>query len=122
MYAKKLVMADNRAAFRKENKMFEFNSGMFYRELKGEKGGFDPQMDKKEVQSFWLGMWSNEQEEQVDYQELIDLVEPVQLPTDFGMERIKSIIEDRIRCLPNWKTPGPDQVYNFFIKRIHALH
>ena len=59
---------------------------MFYRELNGEKGEFDPEINKEEVQSFWLDMWSVGEEEQVGYQELIDLVEPVQMSTDFGTE------------------------------------
>ena len=122
VYAKKIVMADKRAAFRKENKLFECNRSTFYRELKGEKGSFDPEIDKAEVQSFWLDMWSAGEEEQVGYQELIDLVEPVQLSTDFGTERIKSITANRIKYLPNWKAPGPDYVYGFFIKRMYALH
>ena len=32
------------------------------------------------------------------------------------------MVDESIRWLPNWKTPGHDQVYNFFIKKMMSLH
>jgi hypothetical protein len=121
-YKKKLVIAENRTKFRQTNKMFEFNRKMFYRNLNEEKAEIDENIDNDKTSDFWRQIWKAEESDAEEYQELIQLMEPMELQVESGASRMKELIEERVRYLPNWKTPGPDQVYNFFIKRLHSLH
>src|SRR5699024_11625338 len=50
------------------------------------------------------------------------LLEPMALQIECSRERVKSIVEQQLGYLSNWKTPGPDHVFNFFIKKMYALH
>ena len=41
---------------------------------------------------------------------------------EFEEEIKEEDITESIKKLANWKTPGTDQIYNFYIKKIHVLH
>jgi len=120
-YQKKIDVSEKRIAFRKDNKMFEFNRQMFYRNLSEEREEVDENINKQEVREFWQQMWSRTAHAE-NYDDLIETLDPVSSQVDTSKEKIASILEDRVKFLSNWKTPGPDQVYNFYIKRMHALH
>ena len=87
----------------------------FYRKLDEKKAKVGEAIDKDKVKTFWQRIWNIEERTQ-NYQELIDLVTSVELQTDFNDDQIKAIVEQRLKYLANWKTPGLDQIYNFFIK------
>lgn len=120
-FGKKLDISKKRIAFRQANKLFEFNRKMFYRKLDDEKAEIDELIDKDEVLNFWKRIWSTNEEEE-NFQELTDLMPICDLKTIPAEEKTKTIIEEKIKFLANWKTPGPEQVYNYFIKCIHSLH
>ena len=121
VYKKKISIANKRTQFRKENKAFEFNRKMFYRTLDENNNKVDENINKEQVKQFWTSMWSKEEEPE-DYKETTNLLEPGKLQSEATEEKIRIIVENRLKYMPNWKTPGPDQVYNFFIKKIFALH
>src|SRR5699024_11745479 len=107
--------------FRRTNKLFEFNRKMFYRNLEEEKAEIDDTINVEETKAFWKQVWSNGDSERDEYRELIDLLEPVELQTDLSREKIKEIVDQQIKYLSNWKTTGPDHVYNFFIKKLYVI-
>src|SRR5699024_4370368 len=112
-----------RTAFRRENKFFEFNRKAFYRNLNDDKGNIDEEsVDLEEVKDFWSEMWSADRSDGLSHKEMIDLLEPMELQIDCSRERVKSVVEQQLGYLSNWKTPGPDHVFNFFIKKMYALH
>ncbi|XP_040072198.1 uncharacterized protein LOC120844471 [Ixodes scapularis] len=63
--------------------------------------------EKRAVITFWRGIWATDDEEG-EYQETIDLLDPVELQTKTEEEKVKKVIEEKIKFLPNWKTPRPD--------------
>src|SRR5699024_9499583 len=110
-------------AFRRENTFLELNRKAFYRNLNDDKGNIDEEsVDLREVKDFGMELWSAGQNDGLSHKEMIDLLEPMELQIDCSRERVKSIVEQQMGYLSNWKTPGTDQVFNFFIKRMYALH
>ena len=121
-YEKKLVIAAKRTEFNFANKMFEFNRKAFYRKLNNEKKEIAEDIDKGEVAAFWSGLWAEEADRHEDHQALLDRLDPAELQIENDGETMKKAIEWQIKGLSNWKAPGPDHVYNYFIKKLYALH
>ena len=95
---------------------------MFYRILDVETKVISEDIDEKETMEFWQGLCKSEDSE-TNHDDLINTLEPIQIWIDNNNEdETKEFIEQSIKYLPNWKTPGHDHVHNFFIKKIHALH
>ena len=119
-HKKRLWISENRKLFKKNNRNFEFNRKRFYREVEGEKLKVDESIDKEQTVEFWRDLWSGGDEPQ--YQEMLSFIEPILLNVDQEDDDLNKIIENTIKHLPSWKTPGHDYVYNFFIKRMTSLH
>ncbi|KAM7298433.1 uncharacterized protein ISCGN_019028 [Ixodes scapularis] len=125
------MIAANQTEYRKMNKLFEFNRSTFYRRFDEDQKEIDENIDVDEVITFCRGIWATNDEEG-EYQEMIDLLDPVELQTETEEEKVKKVIEENIKFLPNWKTPEtrrpppapppPLPVFSFLIKKLTALH
>ncbi|KAL0265726.1 UNVERIFIED_CONTAM: hypothetical protein PYX00_011441 [Menopon gallinae] len=119
MYRRKIESHERRVSFRRTNDLFEFNRRMFYRRLHEEARPEGTQTDEEMV-GFWAKVWER-QESNECFEDLIErlnlLVEQHTEVSEAG-RKLREIIER----LPNWKTPGVDRVFNFFIKRCTSLH
>ncbi|XP_040073226.1 uncharacterized protein LOC120845751 [Ixodes scapularis] len=122
VFEKKLMIAANRTEYQRTNKLFEFNRSTFYWRLDEDQKEIDENIDVYEVITFWKGIWVTDDEEG-EYQEMIDLLDPVELQTETEEEKVKKVIEEKIRFLLNWKTPGPEGPYSAYsLKKLTALH
>lgn len=121
VYKKKIEISEKRIAFRKDNRMWEFNRRMFYRKMEEDNLQVGDDIDKEETLRYWQEVWSVKDNCGVLHEDLQELLNPIHTQIDISEDRIKKIIANYIKYLPNWKTPGHDNVYNFFIKKLAAL-
>ncbi|TBU12226.1 hypothetical protein CWI38_0842p0010, partial [Hamiltosporidium tvaerminnensis] len=117
VYEKKITMHESRKQFRKENRMFEFLQGRFYRGL-SERVKSEHVVSRDEIVSFWSTMW-NKNDDTVTYEDYLIPFVSDNHPTTFpSLDEFVNIIN----WLPNWKAAGIDGIYNFFIKKLTTLH
>ena len=119
VYRKKIESHERRRSFRRTNDFFEFNRRMFYRRLHEDAMPNGTQSDEEMV-TFWSKVWEK-QDTQDCFDDLIEGQNILAEQTDEIMNIGKKLVEI-VERLPNWKTPGVDKLYNFFIKRCTALH
>ena len=121
VYQRKLDTHEKRKEFSRANRSFELYRSRFYQNL----GGKDPelltQVDEEDVRRYWSTMWVRKETDQDDFSEyLTEHVPECEnrmdcFPTELEFEEI-------VKWLPSWKAPGPDGIYNFFIRKCTSLH
>ena len=76
----------------------------------------------EESKQFWENIWSQSADHEKDAKWLQDLRSEVnvkkQQEIDITTGRLKKILGR----MPNWKSPGPDLVQEFWLKNISTLH
>ena len=83
-------------------------------------------MNQKEALEYWQEIWSK-REDAKDHKQLIETLKDDYIDInindiDINDDKIKRIIDEALKKLPNWRASGPEKVYNFFIKKITSLH
>lgn len=121
VYEKKIRISETRIEFRKANKTFEFNRNNFYRQMEETKKEVSKDIDKGKTYEFWREVWDREENAE-KHENLVETMEPIALNIDISEKRIKEMAENVVKYLHNWKAPGHDGVYNFYIKKITSLH
>ena len=116
MYEKKLEVAKNRASFHRTNRAFELNRKTFYRDLDGELKQVNPDINRKEVASYWQNIWKKKANAN-NFDLLANCLKPINFLPDISPKSIGEMTQTAIKYLSNWKAPGHDRVYNFFIKK-----
>lgn len=114
----KLQAQDYKRRFTNCNRMFELYPGRFFRQLE-ETSEVDESAITADMQKeFWSQMWVTPQTE-LRYQDYI-----TERPPPISEAGFPSIDEfkETIKMLGNWKSPGPDGVYNYYIKYMIAIH
>ena len=121
--AQRLKRFDKRSRQFRQNKLFKTNPKLFYRELGNKKLTINDLPSADEVEKFWKSMleddkhhneeagWIKEQEDKYRYS-------AEQEWTDITNDEITLAI----RKTSNWKSPGMDNVPNFWLKNCEALH
>lgn len=107
---------------RKDNKNFETNQKMFYRNLNNEQKIENPP-DINDITQFWKNIWSNP----VEHSEHPEWVEVEKEATKDVNEMQKLTIEPddvtlATKKLLNWKAPGPDKIHNYWLKYFTSTH
>lgn len=120
VYQKKIEVAQKRKQFHYDNKRFEFNRSAFYRNFR-EDGSVSNEIKMEEVTKYWQAMWARA-EQPTDYRQMVNIAPCANLEIEVSEEKIKSYVAEAIKSLPPWKAPGPDGVYNFFIKKMISVH
>src|SRR5215469_10896135 len=117
---KRIATAEKRKDFNKANYIFELNRTAFYRKLKSV-AQTDHSIEEKEVFQFWEKMWNKEKISN-NYEHLLKDNSETQSVIIDKIEISEEYIYSLIKRLNNWKAPGPDKVYNFFIKKLSSIH
>ena len=121
VYQRKMDTHEKRKQFSIVNRNFELYRSMFYKNLSGKSVELSAQVDKGDIRRFWSTMWVKEEEKKSDFSEYLAEHIPEDdkaikcFPTELEFEEI-------IKWLPSWKAPGPDGIYNFFIRKCTSLH
>lgn len=123
VYKQKILTYRNRREWRKENTLFELYRGRFYRQLQGETP-VEHEVSQIEIENFWGKMWENTDEEDEHKEDKhdeyirefhLDLEETQIFPSNEEFTEI-------VNRLPCWKAAGPDIIFNYFIKKMKAIH
>ena len=103
----------------KENRLFDNNQRMFYRNM-GEdvkdkkKEGIEEKPDKDACTKFWSDIWSNavEHNEQAEWVKDIDhQLEHIAPQEELVIDLPK--LKERLRRMSNWTAAGPDGVHGY---------
>lgn len=122
IYEKKVKMADRRMNRKVENRRFEFNRATFYRNIDGSTYKISDQIDKHETLEFWRELWRGDDNGERDHNILVETFEECTVGVEIDEPSTIELVKRVVRTTGDWKAPGPDMVYNFFIKRIEAMH
>ena len=126
---RKMSNADRRRQYWLTNYKFETNRAAFYRSLdKPSAADISPELIES-TKSFWSKMWTSDSSLDTvelsvhgnDINESYNTNRPADANNSFifpSRDEFTSIVAS----LDNWKSPGPDGIYNIFIKRIPSLH
>jgi len=122
VFTKKIEMHEKRKVFSKENISFELYRRRFYRNLNIEEGEVQHQVQKTDITDFWNTMWIK-RSENVDEAALEQYL-PEHLAGEEPLNVFPTFEEfqEIVKWLPNWKAAGPDGIFNFYLKKLEALH
>ena len=77
--------------------------------------------DKEKTREFWSGLW----EKNVKHSENTDWIQKAAEETHGKKQQNIDItltkIKETIRKISNWKAPGPDSVYGYWIKMLVSM-
>ena len=124
---RKLTNLERRRNYWLTNYRFETNPAAFYRNLDSKRSPSVSTEVVEEAKIFWGNMWSHEPFTPPGPNPAENIV--VDLPQDAPVNRPESFafpswdeFSLALRSLDNWKSSGPDGIYNIFIKRLPSLH
>ncbi|KAI5150893.1 hypothetical protein ENBRE01_1768 [Enteropsectra breve] len=118
---KGLDMHEKRKETRKANNYFEFNRKRFYRSLEESNKQICSSLKNQEIAMYWEKIYQKRDGNNISYA-IEQIKNNDKRSIEWDSARIKTEIGIIIKYLDNWKTPGHDQVYNYFIKKIAVLH
>ena len=108
--------------FKRQNKLFHGNRKKFFRELDSKMTEVKDVPSTDDMKNYWKELWDDEitHEEAPWIQSETDKWTnvPAQQLVDLTLPELHNII----RNTQNWKSPGPDGVQNFWVKRFGSIH
>ena len=124
--AAKIDKYKNRVKQYRENRMFHLNQRQFYRNLENPGGTTkvnDIPNNSEVIATFWRDLWS--QEKQHNHRATwIQTVKDDQKDTqEQQVAKITvDIVRKCLRTMANWKSPGPDQIHAYWLKKLTSTH
>jgi len=106
-----------------QNRMFTNNEKRFYQELQRTECISKEAPDKQKSKAFWQNIWGQPTKHNT-YAEWLHKVS-IKLEHIEKQENLSITVADvkkMIRKMPNWKSPGPDEVQGYWIKHLTKLH
>ena len=120
----KIRWAEDKTGALRQNNLFRSNQRQLFKELGGAAASTTDEIpDAAESKKFWEGIWSDEVEHNRDVcwlGEIRNQMRNVKAMEDILVDL--DIVTKGIRRMPNWKAPGPDQVWGFWFKKLTSLH
>ena len=106
-----------------ENKQFLENPQKFYRNMGKNQIQIRSPPDKQELERFWKNIYENPEQHNLETNWLEELREDFQpIPQMQDIDITEEEFKKQIASTSNFKSPGIDQVQNFWIKQFPALH
>jgi hypothetical protein len=124
IYSKRLKRYKNNKQRKFENKLFKNNEKLFYKNLtdnKTQTNNGTPNIN--EIKEFWSNIWSNE----VQFNNQAEWIPHLEndIPDSNNRHHIQislEILVKNINSSHNWKSPGGDQIHNFWLKKFTCIH
>jgi hypothetical protein len=124
IYSKRLKRYKNNKQRKFENKLFRNNEKLFYKNLtdnKTQTNNGTPNIN--EIKEFWSNIWSNE----VQFNNQAEWIPHLEndIPDSNNRHHIQislEILVKNINSSHNWKSPGGDQIHNFWLKKFTCIH
>ena len=107
----------------RQSRLFENNQRQFYRELDQEEERCDDdQPVAEESKQFWGNIWSQSADHKKDAKWVQDLRSEVNVKKRDNIGITTGSLKKILGRMPNWKSPGPDLVQGFWLKKFSSLH
>ena len=106
----------------KQNRMFRYDQKKVYQDLNGENRKQEVKPDAQQSTAFWKDIWGNEKHHNKNAEWLNDLKVEQQGKQQENIEITENLIRQQCKKIPNWKSPGPDGVQGYWIKKRTSLH
>ena len=121
--AQRLRRFNKRTKFYRQNKIFETDAKKFYREIGKETITVENVPSAEEVTEFWNKIWGEEKEHNQNVKWIQDLENN---STDIQEQEWENIttneIKEALKKSHKWKSPGLDQIPNFWLDTLPATH
>lgn len=122
--AQRIKRYKKRTEFRKQNMVFENDTKKFYRYLNKENKTPAETPTPEDVSQYWSTIWEQEKPSLTDTEWVHE--EEYKHRNDEIMQDGTAIttneIDETLKKASNWKAGGPDQIANFWLKRLHTIH
>ena len=105
---------------KKQNKLFAENPTKFYRTLKDDTIAVKNPPKKEEIDQFWRTIYENDQPHNINA-EWIQNIQNENINQMQYQEITEDQVKEKLQSANNWKSPGPDQVHNFWLKKLDSL-
>ena len=105
-----------------QNRMFRYDQKVAYQDLNGENRKEKMKPDAQQSTEFRKDTWGNDKHNNADAEWLKDLRVEQESEQQEKIEFTENLIKQQCKMIPNWKTPGPDGVQGYWIKKLTALH
>ena len=107
----------------RQNRLFDNNQRQFYRELDQEGERCDHyQPVAAESKQFWGNIWSQSADNKKDSKWLQDMQSEVNVKKQEKMDFTTGSLRKMLCRMPNWRSPGPDLVQGFWLKKFSSFH
>ena len=113
--AHRIQRYDKKKRFFKQNRLFNLSAKKFYREINGGNAIVNKPPNREETAKYWKSIWENEEKHYETAEWLPRIRKHVKQLTATGQKWEKITAENikaALKNMPNWKTPGPDQIPN----------
>lgn len=105
-----------------QNRLFENNPKQFFSSLNGNSGE-NVVPNAEEAREFWSEIWSQDVEHNKNAEWIQDIKSDLQnKPKQEDIVVTRDDVKMQVRKLPNWKSPGPDGIQGFWLKKFVAMH
>ena len=120
---KKRTRIANRSRF-KANKLHNYNQKAYFSKLRnGDEKVVEKPPSVEGIQKYWGGLFGNQAKHNKEAEWLAKEREEVKEVEESPWGTLTTeLISNKCKKLANWKSPGLDQVQNFWIKKLVSLH
>ena len=111
----------NRIKQFQDNRFYNTNQRRFFKQLSGEQERTIPP-NPEETTKFWNEIWGNN----VEHKRNADWIKKQEGKISTVKQGEVSIsladVKDKVKKIPNWKGPGPDEIQGYWVKNFTGLH
>ena len=118
----KLKRYEERVNQCKINRMFFQNQKRVYQQIDGIRNINNEKPNAEESKQFWSNVWYNEKEHERNTEWLREFRAQKGNMKRHDINVTTEMIKEQVKKIPNWKSPGPDGVQGYWLKKLTALH
>ena len=118
----KLKRYEERVNQYKINRMFVQNQKRVYQQMDGIRNINNEKPNAEESKQFWSNIWDNEKEHERNAEWLMELRAEKGNMKQNDINITTEMIKEQVEKIPNWKSPGPDGVQGYQLRKLAAMH
>ena len=118
----KVKRYEQRSEQYKLNRMFGQDQKKVYQQLNGNQRAENAIPDANESKQFWSNIWSKAVDHNIDAEWLETLREEKRDIQQDHLVITEDHVKRQVKKMPNWKSPGPDGVQGYWLKKLSAFH
>ena len=102
--------------------MLDQNQKRVYQQMDGIRNISNEKPNAEKSKQFWSNIWDNEKEHERNAEWLRELRAEIDKMKQNDINVTTEMIKEQVKKIPNWKTPGPDGIQGYWMKKLTALH